>query len=86
MVKTALDTADHLEKSGISSQVLNMHTIKPLDKNNLNKAIKGKKMVVTIEEHNVIGGLGSAISEVLSENDNMPKKISFGIKSSKYDQ
>ncbi len=79
MVKTALDTADHLEKSGISSQVLNMHTIKPLDKNNLNKAIKGKKMVVTIEEHNVIGGLGSAISEVLSENDNMPKKISFGI-------
>ena len=56
-----------------------MHTIKPIDKDQIYKSVEGKKLVVTIEEHNVIGGLGSAVSEVISEIDKCPKKISFGI-------
>ena len=56
-----------------------MHTIKPLDKDQIYKSIKGKKLIITIEEHNIIGGLGSAVSEVISEIEGSPRKISFGI-------
>ena len=51
---------------GINAEVLNMHTIKPIDKEQLKKSIIKKKLIVTIEEHNVIGGLGSAVSEMIS--------------------
>ena len=65
MVYISLKTAELLDKKGISAKVINMHTIKPLDKEAVTKAAKTTKLLVTIEEHSVIGGLGSAVSQHL---------------------
>lgn len=62
-----------LEKDGISAKVVNIHTIKPLDEELVVKAAKETGKVVTVEEHSVIGGLGSAVCEVLSEK--APTKV-----------
>lgn len=62
-----LKAAELLEKEGISAQVLNIHTVKPIDENILVEAAKKTGAVVTIEEHSIYGGLGSAVSEVLSK-------------------
>ncbi|WP_422446448.1 transketolase family protein [Thermoanaerobacterium sp. DL9XJH110] len=68
MVATALEAAQDLEQKGIEASVVNVHTIKPLDVETiLNFAGKAGK-VITVEEHSIIGGLGSAVAEVLSEN------------------
>jgi transketolase len=56
-----------LEKEGISVRVINIHTIKPIDEDIVIKAAKETKMLFTAEEHSVIGGLGSAVSDVLIE-------------------
>lgn len=68
MVKKALIAAGELEKEGISARVINISTIKPIDKDILIKAANETKGIVTIEEHSIIGGLGSAVAEVLVEN------------------
>ena len=68
MVAKALDAAEILEKEGISTRVINMSTIKPIDKDIIIKAAKETKGIITVEEHSIIGGLGSAVAEVLSEN------------------
>ncbi|MDO4942682.1 MAG: transketolase family protein [Lachnospiraceae bacterium] len=73
-VSAALDTADLLEKEGISAKVVNIHTIKPLDEELILSSAAATGKVVTIEEHSVIGGLGSAVCEVLSENNPVPVK------------
>jgi transketolase len=75
MVYEALAAADLLEKEGISAMVINMHTPKPLDKDAIIKAAKKTGVVVTAEEHTVLGGLGSAVSEVVSQNCPVPMKI-----------
>lgn len=67
MTQEALKAATELEKEGISVRVINMGTIKPLDAETVVKAAKETKFIVTAEEHSVIGGLGSAVSELLSE-------------------
>lgn len=67
LVSDALDAAERLEKLGWSTEVIDMFTIKPLDEGLLVEEARGKKAVVTIENHNVIGGLGSAAAEVLME-------------------
>lgn len=67
MVYEALEAAKVLEGKKISASVLDVHTIKPLDEPALTKLAKGAKGVVVAEEHSVIGGLGGAIAEVLSE-------------------
>jgi len=67
MVYEAVEAAKLLEKEGIKARVINMSTIKPLDKDAVLKAAKECKFIVTSEEHSVIGGLGSAVSEYLSE-------------------
>lgn len=59
-VYETLLAAEKLEENGISAQVINIHTIKPLDKELVVNAAKKTKKVVTVEEHSVIGGLGSA--------------------------
>ena len=64
----ALEAAHMLEHMGISARVINMHTIKPLDGEILNQAAEDTRLVFTIEEHQVAGGLGGAVSEFLSEN------------------
>lgn len=53
---------------GIKARVLNMHTIKPIDKDAINKAIHDTRRIITVEDHNVYGGLGSAVAEVLAES------------------
>jgi transketolase len=67
MVGEALQAADKLLEEGIKVNVLNMATIKPLDEAKILEFAKKSKAIITCEEHNVIGGLGSAISEYLSE-------------------
>lgn len=67
-VKMALEAAETLAKDGIQARVINMSTIKPIDKDLIIEAAKECKKMVTVEEHNVIGGLGSAVAEVLVEN------------------
>lgn len=66
MVSVALKAAKELDKEGISIKVVNMHTIKPIDRECILKN-RDKKLMISIEEHSHIGGLGTAISEVLSE-------------------
>lgn len=67
MVGEARKAADILEGKGISARVINMHTIKPIDKDIICKAAKETGVIVTAEEHSVIGGLGSAVAEVVTE-------------------
>lgn len=68
MVNEALMAAEQLKNEGIAAQVINIHTIKPLDEELVVKAAKECGCVVTAEEHNIIGGLGAAVCETLSEN------------------
>lgn len=67
-VSAANDAAELLAKDGISAEIVNIHTIKPIDKELVIKEAEKTGKVVTVEEHSVIGGLGSAVCEVLSEN------------------
>ncbi len=68
MVEKALVAAEELSKEGISARVINISTIKPIDEDIIIKAAKETKGIVTVEEHSIIGGLGSAVTEVVSEN------------------
>lgn len=73
MVNEALQAAETLKSEGIDARVINIHTIKPLDEELVIKAASETGCVVTAEEHNIIGGLGGAVAEVLSEN--MPTPV-----------
>lgn len=75
MVSVAVEAAEQLKSQGISARVVNIHTIKPIDKDIIVKAAKETGAIVTCEEHNVIGGLGSAVAEVLVENYPVPVKM-----------
>ncbi|MCK9267248.1 MAG: transketolase family protein [Alkaliphilus sp.] len=72
MVGEALKAAEELEARGIKARVINIHTIKPIDKEIIIKAAEETGAVVTAEEHNIIGGLGSAVAEVIAENYPVP--------------
>lgn len=68
MVSAALEARDILNKEGIDAGVINMPTVKPLDTEALLFAAKASRLIVTAEEHSIIGGLGGAVAEFLSEN------------------
>lgn len=68
LVGESLKAAEILQKDGINLRVVNIHTIKPIDKDLIIKSAKECGLVFTAEDHNIIGGLGSAVAEVLSEN------------------
>lgn len=72
MVGPARRAADELTQSGISARVLNIHTIKPIDREAVAKAAKETGAIVTCEEHSIIGGLGSAVAEALVESYPVP--------------
>lgn len=74
-VRVALDSAEALRSEGIDCRVINMHTIKPLDNEAILKAAQETGRIITIEEHSIYGGLGSAIAEVVSQNHPVPVKI-----------
>ena len=73
MLATALRAVSLLEKQEIQCSLLDLHTIKPLDKETLLAAADSSNLVVTLEDHNIIGGLGAAVAECLSEN--LPKPL-----------
>lgn len=79
MVGEALEAARELETEGIKARVINIHTIKPIDENLIIEAAGETGAIVTAEEHNIIGGLGSAVAEVIGENYPVPLKR-IGIK------
>lgn len=78
MVQKSMDAAKSLESNGIMARVIDMHTIKPIDREAIIKAAKETGMIVTVEEHNVIGGLGAAVAEVVTETVPVPV-IKIGI-------
>ena len=79
VVPEAIKAKEELEKQGINIRVVDIHTIKPIDKEIIIKCAKETKKLVSIEDHNIIGGLGSAISEVLTE-EYPAKLIRMGMK------
>lgn len=76
MVQVSLEAQQKLKAEGINVRVINLHTIRPIDTEIILKAAKETGKIVTVEEHNVVGGLGSAVSEVICENHpSLVKKI-----------
>lgn len=78
-VSEALKAKEELKEQGINIRVIDIHTIKPIDKDIIIKAAKETKKIITIEDHNIIGGLGTAVCEVLS-GEYPTKVIRMGIK------
>ena len=72
MVNEALIAAEELSKDGISAEVINMHTIKPLDKDAIIKSAKKTGCIVTAEEHNVVGGMGDAVCDAVCSEYPVP--------------
>jgi len=79
MVYESLEAAKTLDEKGISSTVVNMHTIKPLDASVIDKAVSSSKLIVTVEEHSVIGGLGSAVAEYKASLAGAPPQLIIGL-------
>ncbi|BBF42111.1 transketolase, C-terminal section [Lachnospiraceae bacterium KM106-2] len=79
MVAESKKAAELLEERGISCRVINMHTIKPIDQETLDEVMKDYSMIVTVEEHNVIGGLGSAVAEYKATKSNTPRQVFIGM-------
>ena len=79
MVHASLQAADILNQSGISTGVINMHTIKPIDKDAVEKACRTSNLIVTVEEHNMIGGLGAAVAEHKATLRNTPPQLFIGL-------
>ncbi len=80
MVSVALEAAEMLQAAeGISTRVVNMHTIKPIDSEVIAQAAQETKVIVTLEDHQKYGGLGSAVAEVLVELDSRPTFTAIGV-------
>jgi transketolase len=79
MVKEALDAAAGLKSKGIGARVINLHTIRPIDKELILKAAGETRAIVVCEEHTIVGGLASAVDEVVAENHPV-KVIRMGVK------
>lgn len=68
MVSKALEAASQLEKEGIRARVVNLHTVKPIDADIISKCARETAGIITVEDHSVIGGIGGAVAEVISEH------------------
>lgn len=75
LVWEAILAAETLEKQGISAEVINIHTIKPLDNKAIFKSVNKTGCIVTAEEHNYLGGLGESVARVLAENHPTPQEF-----------
>ena len=78
MVNNSIEAAKSLTAEGGKISVYDMHTIKPIDVDAI-RAAKTAKLIVTVEEHSIIGGLGGAVAEVMAEEGNMPKLLRLGV-------
>ena len=79
VVAACVQAGQLLEEQGISARVINIHTLKPLDADIIRKACAETKLIVTVEEHGLIGGLGSAVAEVKSALSSAPRQVMIGL-------
>jgi len=79
MVYESLAAAKLLETEGISAAVINMHTLKPLDTAAVDAAMRSSKLIVTVEEHSVVGGLGAAVAEYKASFRHSPPQLTLGL-------
>ena len=79
IISECLIAAKKLDENKISTSVVNMHTIKPIDKIKLREIAQKFSLIITVEEHNILGGLGSAIAEEIVQIKNSPPQIFIGI-------
>ena len=82
MVGEAKIVLEKFRSENIFFSLYNFHTIKPIDEASLNNIVEQHELIITIEEHNIIGGLGSAVSEVLAKSKNNIKQVTLGINDS----
>jgi transketolase len=75
MVYNSIKASEILKKHNLEAAVINVHTIKPIDKETINKYSKKKKLIVTVEEHSAVGGLGSAVSETNASLENTARQL-----------
>ncbi|MDO9260524.1 MAG: transketolase C-terminal domain-containing protein, partial [Flavobacteriaceae bacterium] len=75
LVWEALQAAEELEKQGITAEVINIHTIKPLDETAILNSVKKTGCLVTAEEHNILGGLGESVARTLVQNHIVPQEF-----------
>lgn len=81
IISEAIKAAELLELEGINTEVINVHTIRPLDNEGIKMVIKDKKLLVSMEEHVIAGGLGSAISEAIAMEVKKPPHLMIGLPS-----
>jgi len=74
-----IEAASILRKKKIQCSIVNMHTIKPIDEEKIKNLTKNNRLIVTVEEHNVLGGLGTSVAEVMSSDRNNCKLVRVGI-------
>lgn len=79
MVSEAIEAGKILEEQGVNARIINIHTIKPIDRSIILKAAQDTGKIITVEEHSVIGGLGSAVADVVTEGCPVPV-IKIGVK------
>lgn len=79
MLNQAIKVANRLAEKGVDAEVINMHTVKPLDKGLIKSEVLGKKLIISMEEGSVIGGLGSAVAEYVATQEDMPRMLILGI-------
>lgn len=79
ILKDMLDVAEQFRTEDIDARIINIHTIKPIDKEEIIKAIDETGKIITVEDHNVIGGLGSAVAEVVAEYGKKVKMKRLGL-------
>lgn len=79
MVSNSIKAAKKLQEQGLNPSVYDFHTIKPIDKELLEKIFIENRLIVTVEEHNIIGGLGSAVAEYKATKSNTPRQIFIGV-------
>jgi transketolase len=79
MVSVALQVGELLKEKGIFARIVNMHTVKPIDQDEIHFACKISQKIVTIEEHNIYGGLGTAVAEVMATTNHSPQQLRIGL-------
>jgi transketolase len=80
MVHPAVQAVKALRASGLSVGLIDMHTIKPIDRDAVLAAARRSKLLVTVEDHNIVGGLGGAVAEVLAEAGTPARLLRHGIR------
>jgi transketolase len=87
MLVHSVETAETLRKEGISTRVLSMHTVKPIDEGAILRALSETRAVITVEEHNVGSGLGAAVAQVVAIHDGPRARFRmFGLPDEHYDR